>query len=128
MRLLPASCAAPHCHASHAPAASRSYASSSSRTDPSTYLNFFSEADGFIAEVQHVIELRDQLAPNVKLDVDECGVILPNDNDANAPQFPRIYWNAGAWRGRGCGGRHSRHHHCTMDCARRLACGCSGGD
>jgi hypothetical protein len=38
--------------------------------------------------------------PDVLLDADEVGVILPDDNDgkytANAPGFPAVYWNAAA--------------------------------
>jgi hypothetical protein len=41
-----------------------------------------------------VIAIRDAIAPNVKLDADELGVILPNDNDPSAPYFPNIYWSA----------------------------------
>jgi len=41
-----------------------------------------------------VIAIRDQLAPSVKLDIDEMGVILPDDNNPNVEQFPLVYWNA----------------------------------
>jgi len=34
------------------------------------------------------------MSPNTKIDCDEMGVILPDDNNANAPIPPPIYWNA----------------------------------
>ena len=77
-----------HPHPSHSHFPPLQYASSASRTDPATYDAFFASADAFVAETTKVIAVRDALAPGVKLDVNECGVILPNDNDANAPQFP----------------------------------------
>ena len=38
--------------------------------------------------------IRDSLSPTTKLDVDEMGVILPDDNDPSAAMFPLVYWNA----------------------------------
>uniref|UniRef100_A0A6B2L0Y4 SUEL-type lectin domain-containing protein n=1 Tax=Arcella intermedia TaxID=1963864 RepID=A0A6B2L0Y4_9EUKA len=70
------------------------YASCSSRTDPSSYEEFFPAADSFFLEAQAIAALRDTKSPHTKLSCDELGVILPNDNDANAPPFPRVYWNA----------------------------------
>lgn len=72
------------------------YAEAESRTDPAAYANFFPSADSFVEEVQQIIKLRDKLAPGVKLDVDECGVILPDDNSPTASEFPLTYWNAAA--------------------------------
>ncbi len=43
-----------------------------------------------------MIVFRDQLSPDTKLFIDETGVILPDDMNPNAAQFPNIYWNAAA--------------------------------
>jgi hypothetical protein len=48
----------------------------------------------FYLQVETIISIRDRLNPNVKLDIDEIGVILPNDNDIPYVPFPNIYWNA----------------------------------
>ena len=45
-------------------------------------------------QVKKVQAIRDDLSPETKLDLDELGVILPNDNSPSAPMFPLIYWNA----------------------------------
>lgn len=71
------------------------YASCSNRTDPQSYTQFFPSADSFVIEVQNVTAIRDALSPTTKLDVDECGVILPGDN-SDSPNPPNIYWNAAA--------------------------------
>eukprot|EP00117_Sycon_ciliatum_P018657 scpid41612/ scgid3296/ Beta-galactosidase 16 len=70
------------------------YASCSSRTDPTTYTQFFSRADGFVDECKQIVAIRDALSPHTLLDVDETGVILPGDNSPNAPMFPLVYYNA----------------------------------
>eukprot|EP00054_Salpingoeca_dolichothecata_P032975 m.266817 g.266817 ORF g.266817 m.266817 type:complete len:637 (+) comp31560_c0_seq1:162-2072(+) len=74
------------------------YAGCSNRTDPTTYEEFFSRADGFILGMNtSIIPSRDQHSPSTKFDLDELGVIMPDDND---PSFgidgnlPNIYWNA----------------------------------
>jgi hypothetical protein len=72
------------------------YASCSSRTDVNSYHNFFSDADNFIDEIDQVIAIRDELSPSTQLNVDETGVILPDDNNPSAAQFKPIYWNAAA--------------------------------
>ncbi|ETO34712.1 hypothetical protein RFI_02382 [Reticulomyxa filosa] len=91
------------------------YASCNSRTDPEDYEQFFPAVDTFVQEVQQIIQIRDELSPSTKLDIDEIGVffderkgkrkklkkylcgdlgvILPGDN-ANTPNPPDIYWNA----------------------------------
>eukprot|EP01087_Luapelamoeba_hula_P011456 TRINITY_DN3114_c0_g1_i1.p1 TRINITY_DN3114_c0_g1~~TRINITY_DN3114_c0_g1_i1.p1 ORF type:complete len:594 (-),score=87.16 TRINITY_DN3114_c0_g1_i1:102-1883(-) len=70
------------------------YAGASSRTDPATYAAFFPQADGFLLEVKYREQIRKVLSPNTKTDLDELGVILPNDNDPNPAPIPDIYWNA----------------------------------
>jgi len=40
------------------------------------------------------VALRNQINPTIKIDIDEMGVILPDDNDYGAPDPPPIYWNA----------------------------------
>jgi len=89
-------------HSNHAPGipldvvSFHFYASCDNRTNPNSYLQFFPQADDFIDEVDTIIAIRNELSPETRLDSDEMGVILPDDNNPNAPQFPRIYWNAAA--------------------------------
>ncbi|MGH9616430.1 MAG: GH39 family glycosyl hydrolase [Acidobacteriaceae bacterium] len=62
--------------------------------------SFFNQADGFLATVRFINQIRDRLSPETKIDTDELGVILPNDNnkvaDANGyiSSIPSAYWNA----------------------------------
>jgi hypothetical protein len=64
------------------------------------YEQLFTQADGWIPQVQAIMAARDALNPTVILDADEVGVILPDDNDnkftADEPGFPAIFWNAAA--------------------------------
>lgn len=61
---------------------------------------FFDQADAFLSSVRYVNAIRNRLSPDTKTDVDELGVILPDDNNqaANASGYiasiPSIYWNA----------------------------------
>lgn len=70
--------------------------SSTSRSDPAAFeAAFFSDADGFIENMRkNILPARAALSPITKLDLDELGVILPDDNDPNAPPISEIYWNA----------------------------------
>jgi len=55
---------------------------------------FFDQANGFLATVRYVEEIRKRLSPETKTDLDELGVILPTDNkpgDEVPP--PARYWN-----------------------------------
>jgi len=70
------------------------YASSTSRTDPNTYNQFFGLADQFFVEARQIMDLKNKMSPHTKIDVDEIGVILPGDGDKNPPDPPRIYWSA----------------------------------
>jgi hypothetical protein len=72
------------------------YAIGRSRFDPKSYEIFFSQLDNFIPEVQQIEIIRKTLSPETRTTIDELGVILPSDNDPNAPVFPLIYWNAAA--------------------------------
>lgn len=72
------------------------YASSQSRTEPRDYEAFFPQLDTFTDEIKQVEQIRKSLSPETRTTIDELGIILPDDNDGNAPQFPLIYWNAGA--------------------------------
>ena len=64
------------------------------------YEAFFASADGFLGNVAAISAIRDQLNPTVRLDADEVGVILADDNDPKwtsaEPGFGNIYWNAAA--------------------------------
>ncbi len=56
---------------------------------------FFDQADGFLTTVRYINAIRNRLSPETKIDTDELGVILPNDNQtAHAPSIPSAYWNA----------------------------------
>ena len=64
---------------------------------------FFDQADGFLNTVRYVESIRQRLSPTTKTDLDELGVILPDDGRENSePGFigkpePKSYWNlAGA--------------------------------
>ncbi|CAF1343299.1 unnamed protein product [Adineta steineri] len=72
------------------------YAIGTSRTDPQSWENFFPQLDKFTIEVEQIEQIRKNLSPQTRTTIDELGVILPNDNDPNAPLFPLIYWNAAA--------------------------------
>ncbi|CAF1269332.1 unnamed protein product [Rotaria sp. Silwood1] len=72
------------------------YASSATRTNPVDYEAFFLQLDTFTFEVEQIEEIRKALSPGTKTTIDELGIILPDDNNVDAPAFPLIYWNAGA--------------------------------
>ncbi len=64
---------------------------------------FFDQADGFLATARYVEQMKHRLAPNMKTDLNELGVILPDDAKSNriqdykAKPEPEGYWNlAGA--------------------------------
>ena len=71
------------------------YTKSSNRTDPNSYQSFFPAVDGLVKDIPNIIEIRDNLSPNTKIDMDEIGVILPDDKEIS-PNPPPIYWNAAA--------------------------------
>ena len=86
-----------------------SYAGSSARNGSTgngvpgqAYANsFFPHADGFVGSLPSVYaNIAASDYPNVLVDADEVGVILPDDNDgkftSEEPGFPAIYWNAAA--------------------------------
>lgn len=62
--------------------------------------SFFNQADGFLNSVRYINAIRNRLSPTTKIDTDELGVILPDDNlqVANSTGYvssiPQIYWNA----------------------------------
>lgn len=61
---------------------------------------FFDQANGFLATTRYILAIRDRLSPETKIDTDELGVILPNDNAETAEtrltfnRIPQRYWNA----------------------------------
>jgi hypothetical protein len=64
---------------------------------------FFDQADGFLATARYIEQIKHRLSPNTKTDLDELGVILPEDGKSNripgykAKPEPKDYWNlAGA--------------------------------
>ena len=64
---------------------------------------FFDQAEGFLNTVHFVEEIRKRLSPSTKTDLNELGVILPEDDKGNhqlgyaQPPEPAGYWNlAGA--------------------------------
>jgi len=79
------------------------YASPSpSQTIADWQYTFFDQADGFLHTVRYAESIRKRLAPNTKVDLDELGVILDDDNTSDKPyrvkdRVPAEYWNlAGA--------------------------------
>ena len=72
------------------------YAIGTSRVDPLSYELLFPQLDNFTVEVEQIEQIRKNLSPQTRTTIDELGVILPDDNNPNAPLFPLIYWNAAA--------------------------------
>ena len=76
------------------------YASCSNRSDPATYVSFFEYVDSYFPTVAAIMAVRDAMNPTARIDLDESGVILPDDNDgvwtSSNPGFPNVYWNAAA--------------------------------
>lgn len=79
------------------------YASPKNGETPDTWqTTFFQQADGFLKTVRDIQATRQRLSPKTKTDVDEIGVILPDDNqkvadaDGYISSIPKIYWNAAA--------------------------------
>jgi hypothetical protein len=74
------------------------YAGAPTRSNVSGYEGIFCDIDEWMPNVQAALALRDALSPATELDMDEVGVILPNDNSyewtGDAPGFPQAYWNA----------------------------------
>ena len=64
--------------------------------------SFFAQAEGFLNTVRYAEAIRKRLNPSVKVDLDELGVILFDDNTTDKPskvadRVPAAYWNlAGA--------------------------------
>src|SRR5256885_16325720 len=64
--------------------------------------SFFDQAEGFLATTRFILAIRDRLAPGVRADADELGVILPSDGQeiraskALPDKIPHRYWNAAA--------------------------------
>ncbi|HZY74144.1 MAG TPA: glycosyl hydrolase family 39 [Edaphobacter sp.] len=60
---------------------------------------FFDQAEGFLNTVRYVEEIRKRLSPSTKTDLDELGVILPEDGkEIRQPGYvakpePQGYWN-----------------------------------
>jgi len=89
-------------HSNHAPNISLDmisyhfYAGANTRTNPKDFEAFFGQLDTFTQEVEQIEVIRKSLSPQTRTTIDELGVILPDDNNPAAPQFPLVYWNAAA--------------------------------
>ncbi len=64
---------------------------------------FFDQADGFLGITRYIEQMKHRLSPNTKTDLNELGIILPEDGKSNripgykAKPEPEGYWNlAGA--------------------------------
>jgi hypothetical protein len=64
---------------------------------------FFDQADGFLTTARYIEQIKHRLSPETKTDLNELGVILPEDGKSNripgykATPEPKEYWNlAGA--------------------------------
>jgi hypothetical protein len=69
------------------------YASPSSRTNVSTFVEVWPRLYDFLDEVDDIIQLRNRLSPTTKLAVNEAGVIPPDDNKKGVEESPPIYYN-----------------------------------
>ena len=80
------------------------YAGSNSRdggANGSDYSAFFPSGEDFVQQIMQVQAARAASDfPNVIMDADEVGIILPDDNDGQwtslEPGFPAVFWNAAA--------------------------------
>lgn len=58
---------------------------------------FFDQADGFLHVAKYIEQMKRELSPATKTDLNELGVILPEDNKSNhgekTPPEPALYWN-----------------------------------
>eukprot|EP01119_Soliformovum_irregulare_P010686 TRINITY_DN2635_c1_g1_i2.p1 TRINITY_DN2635_c1_g1~~TRINITY_DN2635_c1_g1_i2.p1 ORF type:complete len:530 (-),score=138.24 TRINITY_DN2635_c1_g1_i2:236-1825(-) len=70
------------------------YGISNERTNVSSYQVFFQSADQFLNEVTRIIQIRDKYSPRTKIDIDELGTILANDNVPDPVRIPNEYWTA----------------------------------
>lgn len=71
------------------------YAIGSTRTNITQWeTDFFPNYDQFFGVIENIQKIRSTLSPSTKTTMDEVGVILGNDNSADAVDFPRIYFNA----------------------------------
>lgn len=63
---------------------------------------FFDQADGFLTTARYIEQIKHRLAPGMKTDLNELGVILPEDGKSNripgykAKPEPKDYWNLAA--------------------------------
>jgi hypothetical protein len=72
------------------------YSTPAHRVDNSTWeWELFDPVDDFAIEAYNVTQIRDRLSPGTKLNADECGTILPSDNDPSSPWPANLYF-AGA--------------------------------
>lgn len=73
------------------------YSVLSHRVDNSTWQwELFDPVDDFETECKAIVELRNTLSPHTKLNTDECGSILPNDNNPASPIPSDLYFVASA--------------------------------
>lgn len=77
------------------------YAAPPSRGEPALWGSMFDQADGFVQECEGIVKVRDELSPTTALDVDEMGVILPDDNSPEWTTYrvgfpPAPFWAATA--------------------------------
>ena len=68
------------------------YSIGTSRMDTDAYEMLFYAADGFFKRLREIVALREELSPSTQLSCNEMGVILPNDNDQDAPTPPARFW------------------------------------
>jgi hypothetical protein len=73
-------------------------APSGSQSIDSWQYSFFDQADGFLNVVRLVETIRKRLSPSTRVDLDELGILLPEDwtsfgNAAKVPSIPAAYWN-----------------------------------
>jgi hypothetical protein len=65
------------------------------RTNVTEYEQFFDSVDLFLIHLSEIEEIRQALSPETRVALNEIGVILPGDNDANVSSYyPPIFVNA----------------------------------
>ena len=93
------------------------YAQPPSRSEPAEWGDpMFAQADAFVLECENIIRIRDELSPGTALNVDEMGLILPDDNNAQWTTYavgfpPAPFWAATAAFSAGL-------HLCALSCGR----------
>ena len=73
------------------------YGGASSSTNESTWFSFFTGIDSaFASDVAQTVQIRDTLAPAVRIAFNEVGIFIGGGGNQSEPNFPPSFWNAAA--------------------------------